>query len=122
MEVDEKKSDGLERTLNQLLESESTKNMDQGNLLIMLSLVNLMGLIDIINIKYGVPPQNTIPGSGAGEKDVFPENAGGGGEDIKQEGNLNAQLMGLLGKLVNTSSPQNTEDPKVSGLNEVESP
>lgn len=122
MEVGEKKNDGLEKALYKLLESENTKNMDQGNLLVMLSLINLMGLIDIINVKYGAPPQNTIPASGAGNKDIIPEKAGGGGEDVKQEGDIKDQLMGLLGKLVNTSSPPNSEDPTISGLKERESP
>lgn len=121
MEVGEKKTEGLEKVLYQLLESQTTKNMDQGNLLIMLSLINLMGLIDIINVKYGVPLQNNIPVSGGVEKDILSEKAGGGGEDFKQEGDLNAQLMGLLGKLVK-NSPQNSEDPKISVSNERESP
>ena len=120
MEVGEKNYDGLDRALYQLLESDATKNMDQGNLLIMLSLINLMGLIDIINVKYGVPRQNIIPVSGDGEKDISSEKPGGG--DVTQDGNLNAQLMGLLGKLVKTSSSQNLEDIKLSGINERESP
>lgn len=41
----------LEGTLFRLLNEDSAKSMDSGNLLVLMGLVNLMGLIDIINLK-----------------------------------------------------------------------
>lgn len=47
------KGPGVESTLFQLLENSGAREMDQGNLLILLSLVNLMGIINIINNRLG---------------------------------------------------------------------
>lgn len=44
----------IEETLFQLLRAGGQGNMEQGNLLILLSLVNLMGLINIINYRIGI--------------------------------------------------------------------
>lgn len=44
----------VEETLFQLMQSEGAKNMGEGKLLVLLSLVNLMGIIDIINQRAGI--------------------------------------------------------------------
>ena len=45
---------GLEKTLFQLLQGDAVKAMDTGSLLVLISLINLMGLIDIINLRVGL--------------------------------------------------------------------
>jgi len=65
------KFSGIEETFFHLLEAGGAKDMEQGNLLIMLSLVNLMGIINIINYRIGlgkgVPAGGPREGTGAGE-------------------------------------------------------
>lgn len=61
---------GIEETLFQLLERGGAGGMDQGNLLILLSLVNLMGIVNTINYRMGnhKPVPERVPETAAGEK------------------------------------------------------
>ncbi|MCL6478008.1 MAG: hypothetical protein K6T65_06285 [Peptococcaceae bacterium] len=59
----------LEETLFHLLSSGGGREMDQGNLLVLLSLVNLMGIINIINFRLGIK-QGAGADSGAGRPEV----------------------------------------------------
>ncbi len=65
------KGPGIEGTLFELLENSGARDMDQGNLLILLSLVNLMGIINIINSRLG-----TAKGAGAGTEGISPAGPG----------------------------------------------
>lgn len=87
----------LENTLFQLLQTDSARTMGPGNLLVMMSLVNLMGLIDIINRRMGegtgkeMPEAASAPGAareGAGGE-------GGGGNALDP-----SALMGMLNHLM----------------------
>lgn len=87
----------LESTLFQLLHTESARNMDQGNLLVMMSLVNLMGLIDIINRRMG---GQGLEGPGVPEGAL---NSGGGSVPAGGKGAppLNpSALMGILNQFM----------------------
>ncbi len=66
---------GTEEIMFQLLAG-GGKNMEQGNLLIMLSLVNLMGIINIISHKMGVKPG--VEARGAGVPEAGREDGGRG--------------------------------------------
>lgn len=95
----------LESTLFQLLQTDSARNMDQGNLLVMMSLVNLMGLIDIINRRMGgkdLESLESAPVSGAGP-------APGGGKGVPP---LNpAAIMGMLNQFMGGQAQTNSVQP-----------
>ncbi|MCL6610427.1 MAG: hypothetical protein K6T66_02680 [Peptococcaceae bacterium] len=73
---------GIEETLFQLLENSGAGTMEQGNLLILLSLVNLMGIINIINYRIGADKGGGTgtagPGPGAAGREGSPDTAPGG--------------------------------------------
>lgn len=96
---------GLESTLYSLIEMESKHGIEQGNMLIMISLVNLMGLVNLLGHRMGVQmavPPVTLD---AGEKERVTANAGNkrAGEDAagKEGPGLNPQhLANMLGALL----------------------
>lgn len=87
----------LEKTLFQLLQNDSVKNMDTGNLLVLMSLINLMGLVDIINRRTGTEQGVAATGDihrGNARDDATREEGGGGAA-------LNpAALMGILNQMM----------------------
>lgn len=96
---------GLESTLYSLMEMESKHGIEQGNMLIMISLVNLMGLVNLVGHRMGVqmsiPPVTLAPG----EKARATANAGNkrAGEDAtgKDGPGMSPQhLANLLGALL----------------------
>lgn len=54
MSDDDVRFAGMEETLFKLLKAGGAGNIEQGNLLILLSLVNLMGIINIISHRAGI--------------------------------------------------------------------
>ncbi|MFZ5646205.1 MAG: hypothetical protein ACOY30_01130 [Bacillota bacterium] len=54
MSGEEARFAGMEETLFELLKAGGAGNIEQGNLLILLSLVNLMGIINIISYRAGI--------------------------------------------------------------------
>jgi hypothetical protein len=87
----------LENTLFQLLQTDSARTMGSGNLLVMMSLVNLMGLIDIINRRLGEGTGKEMP-EAASAPGAAREGAGaeaGGGNALDP-----SALMGMLNHLM----------------------
>ncbi|GBF32829.1 hypothetical protein DCCM_1025 [Desulfocucumis palustris] len=86
----------LEKTLFQLLQNDSVKNMDTGNLLVLISLVNLMGLVDIINRRTGGEQMTAAEGEHRGNvPDNQAKEEGGGGAALNP-----AALMGMLNQMM----------------------
>lgn len=54
MSGEEARFAGIEETLFELLKAGGAGNIEQGNLLILLSLVNLMGIVNIISYRAGI--------------------------------------------------------------------
>ncbi|MCL4441898.1 MAG: hypothetical protein M1609_15315 [Firmicutes bacterium] len=74
MSEDTTKYADIEDTLFSLIRS---ADMDQGNLLVLLSLVNMMGLINIISYRAGIRKKHETGQAGSapegGENEVIPE-------------------------------------------------
>lgn len=68
------KYQGIEETLFKILQTDSAKEMGQESFLILLSLVNLMGLVNLVSIRAGV--KAPVDAKQAG---LFGAGAGGGG-------------------------------------------
>ncbi len=103
----------LENTLFQLLQTESARTMGSGNLLVMMSLVNLMGLIDIINRRLGeetgkeMPEAATAPGAA---REAAVGEGGGGGNALDP-----SALMGMLNHLMKNRPRAAGEPPGMKG-------
>ncbi|MFZ5634626.1 MAG: hypothetical protein ACOY40_17500 [Bacillota bacterium] len=91
----------IEETLFQLLQSGGGRDMDQGNLLVLLSLVNLMGIINIINyrlgIKQGAGADSTAGQPEAARPDSGPETGPETGPRGKVPPFDPASLLAMLG-------------------------
>lgn len=115
MADDGSKHAGIEETLFQLLQAGGGRDMDQGNLLILLSLVNLMGIINIINHRMGVRTAlDSDPAGGSRESSrALPFDPAHllsmlGGKD--GSGVNPGQLAGLLSRIMATPGGQ-TQGP-----------
>ncbi len=120
------KRPGIEEILFELLENYGAKGMDQGSLLVLLSLVNLMGIINIINYRIGPDKRagaetpGLRPGAdGAGARDAAARGKGetldplpllsmlgGKGGSPAGPGQLASLLGGLMGSTGGTSRGQ----------------
>ena len=105
----------LENTLFQLLQTESARTMGSGNLLVMMSLVNLMGLIDIINRRLGEGTGKEMPEAasapGAAREAAGGEGGGGGGGNALDP----SALMGMLNHLMKNRPRAAGGPPGVEG-------
>lgn len=88
-------SASVEETLFRLLQNGGAGSMDQGSLLVLMSLVNLMGIIDIINYRIGL---KKAPVSGAAAQPAGgPGGFRPGGPDTKGPPLDPAALFSALG-------------------------
>lgn len=101
MAEDGSKQAGIEETLFQLLQAGGGREMEQGNLLILLSLVNLMGIISIINHRMGIramaEPDPAVSRPEAVQADGGPGEAAGGGAPSFDPSSLLSMLGGKGG-------------------------
>ncbi len=124
MADEEAKYASIEETLFQLLQTTGARDMDQGGLLVLISLVNMMGIINIINYRAGIKQSENI-----GKTDLRPAAAGppldpasllaAMGE--KGGAGLNPQLAGLLSRFMAAPGAQQAgpdsggEEDKIKG-------
>lgn len=130
----------IEETLFQLLQTGGARSMDQGSLLVLLSLVNLMGIIDIINFRLGIKKNSDFPDITAQAGNEPPEGAGGAGAEAgrrdkapsfdpaailsmlgRKEGSAvnHSQLADLFNRFMPASSGKSDDAEKTSGKNHV---
>ncbi|WP_031516431.1 hypothetical protein [Desulfofalx alkaliphila] len=92
---------GLEKTVADLLEMQSKHGLDQVSLLVMLSLVNLMGIINILQNKAIDLPVEKASAAGTEKEGQSDCHAGADLMQLVQQaasGRINpAQLIGMLG-------------------------
>lgn len=67
MAEEEAKYTGMEETLFKLLKDGGARGMEQGNLLVLLSLVNLMGIVNIISHRAGIKGTDFSTADGGAE-------------------------------------------------------
>lgn len=111
----------VEETLFQLMQSEGAKNMGEGKLLVLLSLVNLMGIIDIINQRAGIKKVDSKnPGADVqheGGKPIDPAHEFAMLGDKESKGINPGQLVEMLSSFIAT--PQVQQRGAVSPNSEI---
>ena len=78
MAEEEAKYTGMEETLFKLLKDGGAGGMEQENLLVLLSLVNLMGIVNIISHRAGIKGTDALTADGGAEGVRPEENRSGG--------------------------------------------
>ncbi|MFZ5650606.1 MAG: hypothetical protein ACOY4I_07105 [Bacillota bacterium] len=120
MSGEEARFAGMEETLFALLRAGGAGNMEQGNLLILLSLVNLMGIVNIISHRAGIKSfpleMKNIPEGDGAQVVVSPENNPGMRGPVDPSALLSilggkggpnpGQLAGLLSRLMGPQAGQ----------------
>lgn len=124
MSGEEPRFAGMEETLFALLRAGGSVNMEQGNLLILLSLVNLMGIINIISHRAGIKslpleiksiPEENNPGM-RGPVDPSALLSILGGKGGTGPGHLAGLLSRFMGPQAGQFQGQSTEEAREEGV------